>query len=623
MVPAACGARRVGAVCAVPIWSPQYQSFVSVVTIGLLSAMYDEKRLHKEVGRECWIWAFAVGSMLEGANRSVFSSRLDRKPLPVKPPTCTTTRSSSRRISMTWQPELDELARREAFAREMGGADKVKRQHDRPAHRARAHRRAGRSRQLPRDRRDRRRAEYEQSGELTDLHAGELRVRPRQASTAGRWSSSATISPCAAARPMRRSGEAGDGRADGARVAAADRAHHRRLRRRRLGEDDRDQGRANLPGGVGGTRWYWYTIANMATVPVVALGLGSVAGLGAARLAASHYSVMIKDVGDVRRRPAGGEARSARTSPRRSSAAAKSRPAPARVDHAVDTEEEAFACARRFCPICRRRSTSCRRASPRRRSGARARNGCSKAVPRDRRKVYRMRRSSRRWSTRARSSRWAPISAAPIITGFARLDGWPVAAGERSVSLRRRRGPRSLPEDRALRRSRRDLPSAGRLSDGLPGLHDRARGREGGDDPPRRARDGRGQPDDGAVVHDHRAQRVRRRRRVHQPASRYSIRYAWPSAYWGSLPLEGGIEAAYRAEIDAAPTIRRPSCGDRGAAQRCARRSARPRRSGSRRSSIRATRARCCANSRGSPSRCAAGPADEHDDEAVTSGSSW
>jgi acetyl-CoA carboxylase carboxyltransferase component len=39
---------------------------------------------------------------------------------------------------------------------------------------------------------------------------------------------------------------------------------------------------------------------------------------------------------------------------------------------------------------------------------------------------------------------------------------------------------------------------------------------------------------------------------VHQPAGRLSLRYAWPSAYWGSLPLEGGIEAAYRAEIDAA-----------------------------------------------------------------------
>ncbi len=31
---------------------------------------------------------------------------------------------------MTWTPELDELARRTAMAHQMGGADKVKRQHD-------------------------------------------------------------------------------------------------------------------------------------------------------------------------------------------------------------------------------------------------------------------------------------------------------------------------------------------------------------------------------------------------------------------------------------------------------------------------------------------------------------
>ena len=31
---------------------------------------------------------------------------------------------------MTWIPELDELAKRTALAHQMGGADKVKRQHD-------------------------------------------------------------------------------------------------------------------------------------------------------------------------------------------------------------------------------------------------------------------------------------------------------------------------------------------------------------------------------------------------------------------------------------------------------------------------------------------------------------
>ena len=50
-------------------------------------------------------------------------------------------------------------------------------------------------------------------------------------------------------------------------------------------------GRANVPGVAG-----WEVVVdNMGTIPRVALGLGSVAGLGAAHLAAAHYSVMIKE----------------------------------------------------------------------------------------------------------------------------------------------------------------------------------------------------------------------------------------------------------------------------------------------------------------------------------------
>ena len=40
---------------------------------------------------------------------------------------------------------------------------------------------------------------------------------------------------------------------------------------------------------------------------------------------------------------------------------------------------------------------------------------------------------------------------------------------------------------------------------------------------------------------------------LHQNSSRYGMRMAWPSAEWGSLPIAGGLEAAYRAEIEAAP----------------------------------------------------------------------
>jgi DNA-binding IclR family transcriptional regulator len=69
---------------AVPLWSPQYQTFV-VVTIGLLSAMYDEKRLHKEVAPLMIDLGVAVGELLGGAEGDLFQNRLDRKPLAVRP----------------------------------------------------------------------------------------------------------------------------------------------------------------------------------------------------------------------------------------------------------------------------------------------------------------------------------------------------------------------------------------------------------------------------------------------------------------------------------------------------------------------------------------------------------
>ena len=38
----------------------------------------------------------------------------------------------------------------------------------------------------------------------------------------------------------------------------------------------------------------------------------------------------------------------------------------------------------------------------------------------------------------------------------------------------------------------------------------------------------------------------------HTNAARFHYRYAWPSADWGSLPIEGGLEAAYKADLAAA-----------------------------------------------------------------------
>ncbi len=39
----------------------------------------------------------------------------------------------------------------------------------------------------------------------------------------------------------------------------------------------------------------------------------------------------------------------------------------------------------------------------------------------------------------------------------------------------------------------------------------------------------------------------------HQAHTRWVFRIAWPSAEWGSIPIEGGIAAAYRREIESAP----------------------------------------------------------------------
>ena len=39
---------------------------------------------------------------------------------------------------------------------------------------------------------------------------------------------------------------------------------------------------------------------------------------------------------------------------------------------------------------------------------------------------------------------------------------------------------------------------------------------------------------------------------AHGDPSRLNLRYAWPSGEWGSLPIEGGVQAAYRRQIEAA-----------------------------------------------------------------------
>lgn len=312
------------------------------------------------------------------------------------------------------------------------------------------------------------------------------------------------------------------------------------------------KGAANLPGGIGGTRWYRFTTENLSRVPVVALGLGSVAGLGAARLASSHYSIMtrksamfvagppvVKALGqDLSKEELGGADIQTRAGA---------------VDHAVDTEEEAFACARRFLSYLPPSVYELPPTLPCADNPERSDEALLNVVPRNRKQVYKMRPIIESVVDKGSFFEVAKNFGKPVIVGLARLEGravlllasdsfhyggsWTADACQKVVRWVDFAETFHLPVVYLM-----DCPGF------MIGL-----------DAEKAA----------TIRHGVRAMAAVNQTTVpwctvilrnafgvagvvHQPADRFSIRYAWPSAYWGSLPLEGGIEAAYRADIDAA-----------------------------------------------------------------------
>jgi len=101
---------------AVPLWSPQYQTFV-VVTIGLLAAMYDEKRLHKEVAPRILELSAAIGGLLEGGDGELFGDRSPANPLPGP------THKNNKIIKTEDANELEAGARRPRPARSVRARD--------------------------------------------------------------------------------------------------------------------------------------------------------------------------------------------------------------------------------------------------------------------------------------------------------------------------------------------------------------------------------------------------------------------------------------------------------------------------------------------------------------------
>jgi DNA-binding IclR family transcriptional regulator len=101
---------------AVPIWSPQYQTFV-VVTIGLLSAMFDEQRLHAEVAPLMVALGRSLGSLMEGAEGDAFANRISRKPVAMS------VHNNNKPISSEGVNELEAGTRRARPARSLRAGD--------------------------------------------------------------------------------------------------------------------------------------------------------------------------------------------------------------------------------------------------------------------------------------------------------------------------------------------------------------------------------------------------------------------------------------------------------------------------------------------------------------------
>ena len=451
---------------------------------------------------------------------------------------------------MTWQPEIDELRQREALAAEMGGPEKVARHHSR-------------GRLTVRERIDALldagsfheigavsgKATYHPDGTMTEftpanLVIGRGRLEGRVIAVAG---DDFTVR-----------GGANDAGIREKMIAVEKMANELRLPLVRLVDGTGGGGSVKLIETEGRTyvpavRGWDVVVDNLSVVPVVALALGSVAGLGAARVAASHYSVMVRETSQMFVAGPPVVARIGQDLDKNELGGSDIHTRNGAVDDEVATEEDAFARTRRFLSYL---PSSVYDLPPRTTSDDttnRQEPWLIDAVPRDTRKVYKMRPIIEAVVDQGSFMEIGRKWGRSIITGLARLDGWPVAV----LASDPHHYGGAWTADTAEKVMRFvDLAETFHL----PVVHlvDNP-GFLIGQAAEQAATIRRGVRAMAAVFQatvPWCAVVVRKVYGVagaaHMNSSRFNLRYAWPSGDWGSLPIAGGLEAAYKAEIERA-----------------------------------------------------------------------
>jgi len=452
---------------------------------------------------------------------------------------------------MSWKPEVDELHRREELARHMGGSERIERQHA-------AGRLTVRERMAALADPD----SFHETGALTGVPVYEgdrlVDIRPSNF-VAG-----------TARLDGRRVVLGGDdftvrgGAADGTVGYKAGYAERMALELRLP--------IVRLVDGTGGggsvksleTTRRTYVPANpamevmtelLSTVPVVAAALGPVAGLGAARVVLSHFAVMPRATAqlfvagppvvrrgigqDVDKETLGGSSIHTRES--------------GAVDNEVGSEPEAFAQIRRFLSYLPSSVYELPPVEPCGDSTSRRQEELLEVVPRNRRRPHDVRRIIALVCDLGSFFEIAPRFGRSLVTGLARLAGRPVGVmGNDPKWL-----GGAIDGDASDKMARFvdlcdsfHLPVVNFVDN--PGFLIGVTGERGGTIR-RGAR---------AISAVYQASvpwcsiLVRRVFGVagaaHGNHARLNLRYAWPSGEWGSLPIEGGVEAAYKRDLEAA-----------------------------------------------------------------------
>ena len=451
---------------------------------------------------------------------------------------------------MSWKPELDELAKRQAFAEKMGGEEKLSRQHGRGKLNARQRIAGivdeGSFREIGKIAG---RGNYDENGELT--HLAPSNYIYGRANIEGR-----PIVITADDFTVR--GGAADASIYRKVVQSEKMAHELGLPIIRMIDGTGGGGSVKTLEDIGATYvpavpGWGEVVTNLDSVPVVALALGPTAGLGAARTVASHYSVMVKGLSQVfAAGPAVVEA-IGEASDKESLGGSDIHARNGVIDDEVPDEYAAFTAGRRFLSYL-----------PGHVGALAARTKCNDPtdrrderlidlVPREAKKVYSMRRAMEMMFDIDSIFEMGRLWGRAAITAFARLDGYPVAVLASDPSFLG-----GSWEAKTSEKVERFVKLADQFK--LPVVHLV-------DNPGFMI--GKAAEEAGTIRYGVQAMNAIYRAKVPlasviirraygiagsamSNADNFQYRFAWPSGDWGSLPIEGGIEVAYKSELEKA-----------------------------------------------------------------------